>query len=100
MHLGFAKNIVYVAVVEDDASVSRSFSRVLRATGFQPVTYASAEALPYPEPVAAARQTIATFRQYFRSEEASRGLTPPEYGTGNSEVPALRGLTPPARLET
>jgi sugar phosphate isomerase/epimerase len=28
--------------------------------------YASAEAFAYPEPVAAARQTIATFRQFFR----------------------------------
>jgi sugar phosphate isomerase/epimerase len=43
----------------------------LTAVGY--TGYASAEALPYPEPVAAARQTIATFRQYFRSEEASRG---------------------------
>jgi len=45
MHLGSWKNIIYVAVVDDDASVCRSFSRLLRATGFQPVTYASAEAL-------------------------------------------------------
>ena len=34
----------YVAVVDDDASIGRSFSRVLSAAGFQPVTYLSAEA--------------------------------------------------------
>jgi FixJ family two-component response regulator len=34
----------YVAVVDDDASVGRSFSRLLSAAGFQPVTYPSAEA--------------------------------------------------------
>lgn len=34
----------YVAVVDDDASVCRSFSRLLRTAGFQPVTYPSAEA--------------------------------------------------------
>jgi sugar phosphate isomerase/epimerase len=28
--------------------------------------FASAEALPYPDPVAAARQTIAAFKKYFR----------------------------------
>jgi FixJ family two-component response regulator len=33
-----------VAVVDDDESSCRSFSRLLRAAGFQPVTYASAEA--------------------------------------------------------
>jgi FixJ family two-component response regulator len=37
------KNI-YVAVVDDDESVCRSFSRLLRAAHFQPVTYLSAEA--------------------------------------------------------
>jgi FixJ family two-component response regulator len=37
------KNI-YVAVVDDDESVCRSFSRLLRAADFQPVTYLSAEA--------------------------------------------------------
>ncbi len=35
----------YVAVVDDDASLCRSFSRLLRMAGFQPITYASAEAL-------------------------------------------------------
>ena len=35
----------YVAVVDDDESLCRSFSRLLRTAGFQPVTYASAEAL-------------------------------------------------------
>jgi len=34
----------YVAVVDDDPSVCRSFSRLLSAAGFQPVTYPSAEA--------------------------------------------------------
>jgi len=35
----------YVAVVDDDQSVLRSFARLLRAAGIHPVTYASAEAL-------------------------------------------------------
>lgn len=39
-----ADGIVYVAVVDDDESVCRSFGRLLRTAGFQPVTYASAEA--------------------------------------------------------
>ena len=34
----------YVAVVDDDDSVCRSFGRLLRTAGFQPITYASAEA--------------------------------------------------------
>ena len=34
----------YVAVVDDDQSVCRSFSRLLCAAGFHPVSYASAEA--------------------------------------------------------
>jgi len=38
-------DVIYVAVVDDDESVRRSFSRLLRSAGFQPVTYASAEAL-------------------------------------------------------
>ena len=33
----------YVAVVDDDESVCRSFGRLLRAAGLQPVTYDSAE---------------------------------------------------------
>jgi FixJ family two-component response regulator len=37
-------HIIYVAVVDDDESVRRSFGRLLRTAGFQPVTYASAEA--------------------------------------------------------
>jgi FixJ family two-component response regulator len=46
MKLGSAGNpITYVAVVDDDESVCRAFSRLLRAAGFQPVSYASAEAL-------------------------------------------------------
>ena len=38
-------DVIYVAVVDDDESVRRSVSRLLRSAGFQPVTYASAEAL-------------------------------------------------------
>ena len=34
---------IYVAVVDDDQSICRSFSRLLRAAHFQPITYASAE---------------------------------------------------------
>ncbi|WP_409559365.1 response regulator, partial [Accumulibacter sp.] len=34
-----------VAVVDDDDELRRSFARLLRASGMQPVTYASAEAL-------------------------------------------------------
>ena len=34
---------IYVAVVDDDESVCRSLSRLLRAANFQPVTYPSAE---------------------------------------------------------
>jgi FixJ family two-component response regulator len=37
-------DICYVAVVDDDASMCRSLSRLLRTAGYQPVTYASAEA--------------------------------------------------------
>jgi FixJ family two-component response regulator len=37
--------IIYVAVVDDDQSLCRSFSRLLRMAGFQPITYASAESL-------------------------------------------------------
>jgi FixJ family two-component response regulator len=38
-------DITHVAVVDDDESICRSFSRLLRVAGFQPVSYASAEAL-------------------------------------------------------
>jgi FixJ family two-component response regulator len=41
---GTANKFVYVALVDDDASLCRSFSRLLRAAGFQPITYGSAEA--------------------------------------------------------
>lgn len=34
---------IYVAVVDDDENVCRSFGRLLRAAGIQPVTYLSAE---------------------------------------------------------
>jgi FixJ family two-component response regulator len=33
----------YVAIVDDDESVCRSFGRLLRTAGYQPVTYSSAE---------------------------------------------------------
>jgi len=33
----------YIAVVDDDESICRSFGRLLRAAGLQPVTYDSAE---------------------------------------------------------
>ena len=36
--------LTYVAVIDDDESICRSMSRLLRAAGFQPVTYHSAEA--------------------------------------------------------
>ena len=35
---------IYIAVVDDDESICRSLSRLLRATGIQPITYHSAEA--------------------------------------------------------
>jgi FixJ family two-component response regulator len=35
---------IYVAIVDDDESLCRSFSRLLRAAEIQPVTYPSAEA--------------------------------------------------------
>jgi FixJ family two-component response regulator len=35
---------IYVAVIDDDESLCRSLGRLLRATGMQPITYASAEA--------------------------------------------------------
>jgi FixJ family two-component response regulator len=34
---------IYVAVVDDDENLCRSLARLLRAAGFQPITYASAE---------------------------------------------------------
>lgn len=37
-------NNIYIAVVDDDESLCRSLSRLLRATGIQPITYPSAEA--------------------------------------------------------
>jgi FixJ family two-component response regulator len=41
---GPGKDIIYVAVVDDDDSLCRSLSRLLRTAGFQPVSYPSAEA--------------------------------------------------------
>lgn len=35
---------IYIAVVDDDESICRSLSRLLRAAHFQPITYLSAEA--------------------------------------------------------
>ena len=43
MSAGPGSNI-YIAIVEDDESLCRSFNRLLRAAGFQGVTYPSAEA--------------------------------------------------------
>ena len=37
-------SLTYVAVVDDDQSVRRSFARLLRAAGIQAITYSSAEA--------------------------------------------------------
>jgi FixJ family two-component response regulator len=34
---------IYIAVVDDDQSICRSFSRLLRAAHLQPITYTSAE---------------------------------------------------------
>jgi len=34
---------IYVAVVDDDENLCRSFARLLRAAGMQPITYLSAE---------------------------------------------------------
>jgi FixJ family two-component response regulator len=36
-------NPIYIAVVDDEESACKSLARLLRAAGFQPVTYASAE---------------------------------------------------------
>ncbi len=36
-------SITYVAVVDDDENICRSFGRLLRAAGMQPITYNSAE---------------------------------------------------------
>ncbi|WP_319585666.1 response regulator [uncultured Desulfobulbus sp.] len=38
------KQNIYIAVVDDDESLCRSMSRLLRAAHFQPITYLSAEA--------------------------------------------------------
>jgi FixJ family two-component response regulator len=35
---------IYIAVIDDDESLCRSMSRLLRAAHFQPITYPSAEA--------------------------------------------------------
>jgi FixJ family two-component response regulator len=35
---------IYVAVVDDDETLCRSYARLLRAAGMQPITYVSAEA--------------------------------------------------------
>src|SRR4051812_28154239 len=42
---GVRSDNTYAAVVDDDMSLCRSFSRLFRAAGFQPVTYSSAEKL-------------------------------------------------------
>src|SRR4051812_2412259 len=40
-----SNNSIFVAVVDDDESLCRSFGRLLRAAGIQSFTYHSAEAL-------------------------------------------------------
>ena len=35
---------IYIAIIEDDVSLCRSLARLLQASGYQPVTYSSAEA--------------------------------------------------------
>ena len=35
---------IYVAIVDDDKSICRALSRLLRVSGFQPISYPSAEA--------------------------------------------------------
>ncbi len=42
--LGPKRDTFCVAVVDDDESLCRSFGRLLRTAGFQPVSYSSAEA--------------------------------------------------------
>lgn len=42
---GVGNHVTYVAIVDDDKSVCRSLSRLLRMAGFQPVSYTSAESL-------------------------------------------------------
>jgi FixJ family two-component response regulator len=39
-----SSNPIHVAVVDDDENLCRSFGRLLRAAGMEPVTYPSAEA--------------------------------------------------------
>lgn len=41
---GAGNDKLYVAVVDDDESLCRSFSRLLRVAGFEPIAYGSAEA--------------------------------------------------------
>jgi FixJ family two-component response regulator len=41
--MGITRNI-YIAVIDDDETLCRSMSRLLRAAHFQPITYPSAEA--------------------------------------------------------
>ncbi len=45
-----SENKIYVAVVDDDESFSKAICRLLRAAGFQPVAYPSAEAFLVPTP--------------------------------------------------
>ena len=41
--MGNISRMTYVAIVEDDESLSRSLARLLRASGYHPVSYPSAE---------------------------------------------------------
>jgi len=47
----------------------RPIARALASIGYN--GFASAEALPFPDPESAARQTIQAFRKYFREQEQS-----------------------------
>lgn len=38
---------IYIAIIEDDKSLCRSLARLLQASGYQPITYSSAEAFLY-----------------------------------------------------
>jgi FixJ family two-component response regulator len=53
---------IYVAIVDDDESVCRSFGRLLSAAGFQPVTYPSAASFladtKHPSLVSCARYSV------------------------------------------
>ena len=45
------ENKIYVAVVDDDDSFARALGRLLRAAGFEPLLYSSAESFLVPTPL-------------------------------------------------